>query len=309
MRMTHSDGATAGTTTHRSTTGRTRARSGGATSRSGAGWSRREADADRSSWDAARAGCCCRSLAPARIWPASIGPRPMLARAIETRPKRLPRARRPPIVRGDIRAPAVCAPAASALVIAPYGMLQSLIVRPRSRRRARRGGARAAARRTARRRSRARSADVATNPAPRVTLRGRHGAGAAHHAHRVRPPGSAPRADDLRRGVRRAAAADGVGARRFYADVPHAADEAVLARLERAGFAVEAVLGDYRGGPWDVRADVWVILARRTIVTIRDVGCDCRVCGARGTGESAVETRRALRAMHLSNLRVTLLRS
>jgi SAM-dependent methyltransferase len=34
-------------------------------------------------------------------------------------------------------------------------------------------------------------------------------------------------------------------------------------RLEAAGFAVEAVLGDYRGGPWDSRADVWVILARR----------------------------------------------
>jgi len=34
-------------------------------------------------------------------------------------------------------------------------------------------------------------------------------------------------------------------------------------RLERAGFAVDAVLGDYRGGPWDARADVWVVLARR----------------------------------------------
>jgi SAM-dependent methyltransferase len=34
-------------------------------------------------------------------------------------------------------------------------------------------------------------------------------------------------------------------------------------RLEAAGFAIEAVLGDYRGGPWDSRADVWIILARR----------------------------------------------
>jgi len=34
-------------------------------------------------------------------------------------------------------------------------------------------------------------------------------------------------------------------------------------RLEHAGFAVDAVLGDYRGGPWDRRADVWVLLARR----------------------------------------------
>jgi SAM-dependent methyltransferase len=34
-------------------------------------------------------------------------------------------------------------------------------------------------------------------------------------------------------------------------------------RLDRAGFRVEAVLGDYRGGPWDARADVWVVLCRR----------------------------------------------
>ena len=32
-------------------------------------------------------------------------------------------------------------------------------------------------------------------------------------------------------------------------------------RLERAGFEIIAVLGDYRGGPWDPRADVWLILA------------------------------------------------
>jgi SAM-dependent methyltransferase len=34
-------------------------------------------------------------------------------------------------------------------------------------------------------------------------------------------------------------------------------------RLERAGFGIDAVLGDYRGGPWDARADVWVILATK----------------------------------------------
>ena len=33
-------------------------------------------------------------------------------------------------------------------------------------------------------------------------------------------------------------------------------------RLERAGFEVTALLGDYRGGPWDPRADIWVILAK-----------------------------------------------
>jgi ubiquinone/menaquinone biosynthesis C-methylase UbiE len=34
-------------------------------------------------------------------------------------------------------------------------------------------------------------------------------------------------------------------------------------RLERAGFRIDAVLGDYQGGPWDERADVWVVLARK----------------------------------------------
>jgi SAM-dependent methyltransferase len=37
----------------------------------------------------------------------------------------------------------------------------------------------------------------------------------------------------------------------------------VVARLEKAGFDVEHILGDYRGGKWDVRADVWLLLARR----------------------------------------------
>jgi ubiquinone/menaquinone biosynthesis C-methylase UbiE len=34
-------------------------------------------------------------------------------------------------------------------------------------------------------------------------------------------------------------------------------------RLEHAGFAVDRVLGDYRGRPWDARADVWIILAKK----------------------------------------------
>ena len=33
--------------------------------------------------------------------------------------------------------------------------------------------------------------------------------------------------------------------------------------LGRAGFTVEAVLGDYQGRRWDERADVWILLARR----------------------------------------------
>jgi ubiquinone/menaquinone biosynthesis C-methylase UbiE len=37
-------------------------------------------------------------------------------------------------------------------------------------------------------------------------------------------------------------------------------------RLERAGFEISALLGDYRGGAWDMRADVWIILARKPVV-------------------------------------------
>jgi len=36
----------------------------------------------------------------------------------------------------------------------------------------------------------------------------------------------------------------------------------MVQRLEQAGFEVAALLGDYQGGPWDLRADVWIILAR-----------------------------------------------
>ena len=34
-------------------------------------------------------------------------------------------------------------------------------------------------------------------------------------------------------------------------------------RLEHAGFRIKAVLGDYSGEPWDSRADVWLILAEK----------------------------------------------
>jgi SAM-dependent methyltransferase len=37
----------------------------------------------------------------------------------------------------------------------------------------------------------------------------------------------------------------------------------MMLRLERHGFTVKAVLGDYRGAPWDARAETWIILARR----------------------------------------------
>jgi ubiquinone/menaquinone biosynthesis C-methylase UbiE len=37
----------------------------------------------------------------------------------------------------------------------------------------------------------------------------------------------------------------------------------MVAKIEQAGFRVTAVLGDYRGRAWDLRADVWLLLATR----------------------------------------------
>lgn len=37
----------------------------------------------------------------------------------------------------------------------------------------------------------------------------------------------------------------------------------MAARIERAGFRMEAALGDYDGRPWDLRADVWILIARK----------------------------------------------
>lgn len=37
----------------------------------------------------------------------------------------------------------------------------------------------------------------------------------------------------------------------------------ITAKLERAGFSVDAVLGDYQGVEWSPEADVWIILAKR----------------------------------------------
>lgn len=37
----------------------------------------------------------------------------------------------------------------------------------------------------------------------------------------------------------------------------------MVQRLEKAGLEVSALHGDYQGGSWDLRAEVWIILARR----------------------------------------------
>jgi SAM-dependent methyltransferase len=184
---------------------------------------------------------------------------PMLDRAL-ARVAKMARARRPAIVRGDIRA-LPFESSAFGMVVAPYGMLQSLtsnrdltraltevsrVLQPRG----------------------LFGVDLVPDLPKwsayerRVRLRGRAGAaGTLTLVESVR--------QDRRRGltvfdeefVRRRG--QDVTRRRFSLTFRTIPMRAMIARLERAGLEVEAVLGDYRGGPWDTRADVWVILARK----------------------------------------------
>jgi ubiquinone/menaquinone biosynthesis C-methylase UbiE len=54
-----------------------------------------------------------------------------------------------------------------------------------------------------------------------------------------------------------------VDERRFELTFRTVSVRQLTGRLEAAGFVIDAVLGDYRGRPWDERADVWIVLARR----------------------------------------------
>ena len=42
----------------------------------------------------------------------------------------------------------------------------------------------------------------------------------------------------------------------------------MAARIERAGFRIDAMLGDYRGREWDARAGVWLILATKNAAKV-----------------------------------------
>lgn len=185
---------------------------------------------------------------------------PMLRRAVQ----RLRRSRsphRPRLVRGDIRT-LPFRPAAFALVAAPYGILQSLIrerdlqatlesvshvVRPGGR--------------------------LVLDLVPdlprwseysrRKSLAGRFGPNS--HVTLIESV-SQDRAKGLTRFdqeyvVRRGRQAE---THHFSLTFRTVSVPQMRRRLERAGFRVDAVLGDYDGGPWDPRADVWVIIASRT---------------------------------------------
>lgn len=183
----------------------------------------------------------------------------MLARAL-ARARRLPRTRRPAVVRGDIRT-LPFADAAFGMVMAPYGMLQSLTTDRdlaatlREAARVLTPGGRLGVDLVP---------DLARWPSYRsqVRLRGRARGGATVTlVESVR--------QDRKRGLtvfdERFVERRGASRRthRFSLTFRTLPMPAVLGRIERAGFAIDAVLGDYQGQAWDARADVWLVLAKK----------------------------------------------
>ena len=183
---------------------------------------------------------------------------PMLARARQ----RLRRARaRALLVRGDIRHLPFRQRMRFAMVMAPYGMLQSL-TRERDLQETlaavhgvlRRGGL------------------FAIDLVPdlprwaeyhqRVSLTGRKGTARIRLTESVRQDRERrltifdQQYEEQRRGATAAV-------KRFTLTFRTISVRQMRSRLERAGFEVDAVLGDYDGGPLDERADVWIILARK----------------------------------------------
>ena len=166
------------------------------------------------------------------------------------------------LVRGDIRALPFPA-AAFALVMAPYGMLQSLL-RERDL-----AATLAAVQRVLRPGGVFGVELVADLPSwdeyrQRVSLKGwRHRRGGTHvtlvetvRQDRARHLTVFDQAFTERRGRERRT-------RRFALTFRTLSVPQMVRRLEKAGFEVTALLGDYRGRPWDPRAEVWIILARR----------------------------------------------
>ena len=184
---------------------------------------------------------------------------PMLAHA-RARLRRMPRASRPSVVRGDIRG-LPFRRQAFGVVLASYGMLQSLLVD------ADLDAALAEAARVVRRGGLL-GVDLVPDLARwqphgrEVSLRGASGSGA-----RITLVESVRQ--DRKRGltifdeefVERRGRAE--HRRRFRLTFRNRSVEDITARLGRAGFLVESMAGDYRGGRWSPEADVWLILARR----------------------------------------------
>jgi SAM-dependent methyltransferase len=183
---------------------------------------------------------------------------PMLARAA-ARLRRQTLTRTAVLVRGDIRALPFRA-RRFALVMAPYGILQSL-VRERDL-----ASALASVNRVLAKGGRFGIDLVPDLPVwseyeRKKTLSGRMGGARVSLVESVRQD----RARRLTTFDQRYTAVRGRDRRvyEFSLTFRTLSIRAMTARLARAGFTVDAVLGDYRGGPWDPRADAWVLLARK----------------------------------------------
>lgn len=184
---------------------------------------------------------------------------PMLAYAA-ARTRRMARRLRPRLVRGDIRA-LPFPRRAFGLVVAPYGMLQSLIedrdlsaTLSEVARVLRRGGLLGVDL----------VPDLATWPEYDHTarLRGRSGARATltlvESVRQDRRRGLTVFDETFieRRGRRERR-------REFSLTFRTRPMVEIANRLTEARFRLDATLGDYRGAPWDPRANAWVVLARR----------------------------------------------
>lgn len=184
----------------------------------------------------------------------------MLARAVR-RVRRLARPARPALVRGDIRA-LPFRKAMFSTLLAPYGVLQSLTSD------ADLDAALAEAARVLERGGRIGIDLVPDLPAwntyrKAVRLRGTLGRAGVTLVESVR--------QDRRRGLtifdEEFLVRTGGRPRRhrfcFSLTFRTLPMEAMLRRIARAGFIVDAVCGDYRGGAWHPEADVWLIAAAR----------------------------------------------
>jgi ubiquinone/menaquinone biosynthesis C-methylase UbiE len=186
--------------------------------------------------------------------------RPMLAYAT-TRARRIAAARRPRLVLGDIRSLPFRRGRFS-VVMAPYGMLQSLT-----------SDRDLAATLSEAARVLCKGGVLGVDLVPdlpawdeyenRVTFRGRNERTGAHVTlfETVR--------QDRRRRLtlfdQEYVERRGARARRYrfsltFRTLPL---PAMIARVEKAGFRATAVLGDYRGRAWDLRAEAWLILAQK----------------------------------------------
>ena len=182
---------------------------------------------------------------------------PMLARARQ----RLRRSRaKALLLRGDIRRLPFRTRAKFAMVMAPYGMLQSLTSERDLR-------ATLSAVHGALRRGGLFAIDLVPDLPRwaeydrRVSLTGRRGRGHVRLTESVRQDRKKgltifDQEYEERRGRERAV-------KRFSLTFRTISVPQMRRRLELAGFRIDAVLGDYDGGPFDSRADVWIILARK----------------------------------------------